>query len=291
MKTLLTTAAMVLAAGMSMAEPVKVAVVNGPLASFVETLGGDGVEVIFPAPTDGDPAFWSPTADDIAQYQSADVILLNGAGYAGWVKNASLPRAKLTDTSKAFKGQLIEIEGDLTHSHGGEGEHSHTGVARTTWLDLQFAAMQVEATSLALEPLLDPEDLAAATRVLIQELILLDTDFAELAAKISGPVIASHPRYEYFTRAYGLDSIGLHWEADEVPTPAQVADLKARIAGTNTRIFLWEAEPIPEAAKAVSDLGLVGVIFDPGDHLTDGQSFQELMRENYSRLEAGIAAS
>ncbi len=39
--------------------------VNYPLAYFAERIGGDLVEVHFPAPTDGDPAFWSPDADTI----------------------------------------------------------------------------------------------------------------------------------------------------------------------------------------------------------------------------------
>ena len=34
--------------------------VNYPLAFFAERIGGDLVEVVFPAPVDEDPAFWSP---------------------------------------------------------------------------------------------------------------------------------------------------------------------------------------------------------------------------------------
>ena len=37
--------------------------VNYPLAYFAERIGGDLVEVVFPAPVDEDPAFWNPSAE------------------------------------------------------------------------------------------------------------------------------------------------------------------------------------------------------------------------------------
>jgi zinc transport system substrate-binding protein len=71
-------------------DPLVVYTVNYPLAYFAERIGGDAVEVTCPAPPDEDPAFWSPAAETIAAYQGADLILLNGAGYAKWVKRATL---------------------------------------------------------------------------------------------------------------------------------------------------------------------------------------------------------
>ncbi len=61
-------------------------VVNYPLKYFAERIGGDLVEVQFPAPADEDPAFWKPAAEVVTAYQQADVILLNGAGYAKWTR-------------------------------------------------------------------------------------------------------------------------------------------------------------------------------------------------------------
>ena len=40
-------------------------VVNDPLKYFAERIGGDLVQVEFPAPPDVDPAFWSPDAATI----------------------------------------------------------------------------------------------------------------------------------------------------------------------------------------------------------------------------------
>ena len=74
-----------------------IAAVNYPLAYFAERLGGDAVEVLFPVPADRDPAFWRPKLAEIAAIQQADVIALNGAGYAGWTTKASLPRSRVAN--------------------------------------------------------------------------------------------------------------------------------------------------------------------------------------------------
>ena len=49
--------------------PLSVYVVNYPLQYFAERIGGPDVRVVFPAPADGDPAFWKPSPEQIAAYQ------------------------------------------------------------------------------------------------------------------------------------------------------------------------------------------------------------------------------
>ena len=69
--------------------PPRVYTVNYPLAYFAERIAGGSVKVVFPVPPDVDPAIWSPDAETIADYQQADLVLLNGAGYAGWLQRAT----------------------------------------------------------------------------------------------------------------------------------------------------------------------------------------------------------
>lgn len=89
-------------AGVSASKPLSVYVVNYPLKYFAEWIGGEWVNVKFPAPADGDPAYWSPGPEVVAAYQQADLILLNGADYAKWISKASMPSSKMVDTSGAF---------------------------------------------------------------------------------------------------------------------------------------------------------------------------------------------
>ncbi len=113
--------------------------VNYPLQYFAERIGGDAIDVEFPTPPDIDPAVWMPDTEEIAQYQQADVIFLNGAGYSQWLKAVSLPASKTIYTSVPFQDRYILQEDCGTHSHGLEGDHSHCDFAFTTWLDPQLA--------------------------------------------------------------------------------------------------------------------------------------------------------
>ena len=110
-------------------EKLSVYVVNYPLQYFAERIGGEHIKVVFPAPADVDPAFWMPDLKTISDYQKADLILLNGAGYARWVNKVSLPRFRMVNTSIGFKNQYIEAAEIPTHSHGSEGDHAHAALA------------------------------------------------------------------------------------------------------------------------------------------------------------------
>ena len=78
-------------------------VVNYPLQYFAERIGGDWIDVKFPAPRDEDPAFWNPTAEIIGEFQRADLILINGASYAKWIDRTTLPESRIVDTTFAIK--------------------------------------------------------------------------------------------------------------------------------------------------------------------------------------------
>jgi zinc transport system substrate-binding protein len=73
-------------------------VVNYPLQYFAERIAGEHATVVFPAPSEVDPAFWLPDPHTIAAYQRADLILLNGATYEKWLTKATLPYARRVDT-------------------------------------------------------------------------------------------------------------------------------------------------------------------------------------------------
>ena len=79
--------------------------VNYTLTYFAERIGGDLVNVIFPAPSGIDPAFWTPDTATVRKYQKADMIILNGAGYEKWTKKVSLPMLRIVDTSKSVQRQ------------------------------------------------------------------------------------------------------------------------------------------------------------------------------------------
>jgi zinc transport system substrate-binding protein len=262
--------------------------VNYPLAYFAERLGGDLIEVVYPIPADRDPAFWRPGIADIAAYQQADVIALNGAGYADWVAKASLPRAATVDTSAGFAQELIATE-TITHSHGEDGDHSHTGTANHTWLDFDLAAAQAEA--LAERMTRRMPELSSAINSNLKDLQAnldeLDRRATEVTRDLTDAVfIASHPRYQYFARAYGLTIESLEWEAAAAPTEDQLVALDALMSETGASLFIWEAEPPAEARAAVAERGLTDIVFPTGARKPEETDFILQMNAVLDELDA-----
>ncbi|MHC4992768.1 MAG: metal ABC transporter substrate-binding protein [Planctomycetota bacterium] len=266
--------------------------VNYPLAYFAERIGGDAVEVHFPAPPDGDPAFWRPDADAIRAYQKASLILLNGADYAKWVGVAALPPSRLVDTSAAFRDRYIEVEDAVTHSHGPGGEHAHTGLAFTTWLDFSLALEQARAIHEALERLLpdEAEALDARFAALEDDLRDLDTRTRQLASGHGDvPLLMSHPVYQYWARAYGLDTRSVHWEPDVVPDAEAWRELDELLEEHRATLMIWEGEPLEESVRQLAERGVRSVVFDPAGNRPGDGDFLAVMRTNLQALEAALA--
>jgi zinc transport system substrate-binding protein len=261
--------------------------VNYPLAYFAQRIGGDFVDVHFPGPIEEDPAYWQPDSATIAQYQSADMILLNGAGYAKWMEMVSLPTSRCVNTSSAFKDQYIELDDDLTHSHGPAGEHAHGGLAFTTWLDFSLAAQQAQAIKDALVKGA-PEhtaDFEANCADLAKDLLLLDAEMKTVAAKIKDtPLVVSHPVYQYWARGYGLNVRSVHWEPDEVPNDAQWSEFRKMLIGHPSQWMIWEGNSDAETVDALKALQIQSITFDPCGARPAEKDFLYSMRHNIQEL-------
>lgn len=262
--------------------------VNYPLAYFAERIAGDQAMVIFPAPVDVDPAFWQPDLETIRDYQQADLILLNGAGYAKWVSKTSLPRLRTVDTSKNFSGQLIKSESGIKHSHGSGDTHSHAGTAFTTWLDMSQAVKQAGAIADALK-----RKRPQQSKLFEQNLQELEKDLLNLDAQITAvakkkpslPLLASHPVYQYLAKRYQLNLQSVMWEPGEVPDEAQWQALKDMQVTRQANWMLWEAEPNTVTATRLKSLGINSLVYQPIGNKPVSGDFISVMRNNQVNLQ------
>ena len=269
------------------AEQLTVYVVNYPLKYFAERIGAEHVKVVFPAPAEVDPAYWIPDTATIGAYQQADLILLNGAGYAGWVDKVSLPRSKLINTSRGFRDQYITIESAVSHSHGPGGAHAHEGAAFTTWIDFELAARQAKAVANAFSRK-EPgrrQTFQNNYNTLERELLEIDQKIKEFTSKeASKPLIGSHPVYDYFARRYGLNMKSVHWEPDEAPTDAQWAELQTILAKHPAQWMIWEGDPMKESTQRLKAIGVDSLVFDPCGNIPVQGDFLSVMRQNVENL-------
>lgn len=270
--------------------PIVVYAVNYPLAYFAGRIGGDDVDARLPVPAGQDPAFWNPTAEEISAIQAADMILLNGAGYAGWTEKASLPRSKLVNTSASAAYRYIEADESLVHAHGPEGDHEHGSMAFTTWLDPTIAIEQARAIRDALaalrpeaEGLFDAEFAALET-----ELEDLDQELMAAAAALEGtPVLGSHPVYQYLAGRYGMDLWSVHFEPDEPPSESGWQELREMQQERAALLMLWEADPLLATRERLErEFGISSIVFSPCANTPDVDDYMDVMRENAQRLSA-----
>jgi zinc transport system substrate-binding protein len=267
--------------------------VNYPLHYMADAIAGEELEIVFPVPRDVDPAYWRPGTEIVLAYQSADLILLNGAGYAKWTKSTVLPRSRLVDTSAPFRDRLIDEDpGTVLHIHGPEGDHVHDRpVAFTTWLDLLLARAQAEAV-LAATTARWPEHATIFTerhKRLDEALAALDGALEVTLTPLKGRhVLASHPVYQYLARRYGLDLTAFHWEPNATPTVDQWTKLDALRDERTATVMLWEGEPTPETRSALEERGVRVAVFPTMANHSDAGDFVGAMWAAIDQLSAAI---
>jgi putative ABC transport system permease protein len=267
----------------------RVAVVNYPLYYFTKRIAGDRVEIVFPIPSQDDPAFWKPDAKGIRQYQQADLILLNGADYAKWRLTSVLPLAGQVVTSASFADRYMTNGEVITHSHGKEGLHSHGLLDFNTWMDPRQAKLQAQAIRDELARL-EP----AATKQFDANLQSLDADLDNLDAALerasaplgNAPMLASHPVYHYAARRYGWNLKNVHWEPDEMPSDAEWQKFEKLYAEHPGRIMIWEEDPLPAVAERLRKMGIEPVAYETCASQPDKGDYLSAMKLNAQRLAA-----
>ena len=259
---------------------------NYPLYFFASEIAGDAVEVRLPE-IKGDPAYWAPDGDQVAELQAADRILLNGAGYEGWLDFVSLREERLVNTTAGLADRLLLLEEAVVHQHGPEGEHSHAGNAFTTWLDPQMAALQAQAIAVALTELAPASEVAFNQRLkeLEQRLQQLDRNLEATFATLGHrPVVFSHPVYQYLQARYGINGRSLHWEPEIAPSTRDWIDLQKLLIDHPAALMVWEGEPLADTRKKLADQGIDSVVFEPAGNHPEGGDYYEVMERNRRQL-------
>jgi len=246
-------------------------------------------EIVLPAGEDA--ATWQPSGDVVASLGEADLILINGAGFEGWVRTATLPTAKVVDSAKGV--DLVEIEGP-THSHGKAGEHSHTGVDPHIWADPERFLQQARNVHDALVKA-DPAgqmvydgQLGAVERNATDLVAELDPVLAQLKER---SVVANHPTFTYWGKRGGFDIPVVDMDPAVMIPEETLAKLRETYpAGT---LILWESRPKVLDMDFEQDPlpGFVHVVLDPLEGpAADGQyDYFAQSRLNVANLKQALA--
>ncbi|MDX2445417.1 MAG: metal ABC transporter substrate-binding protein [Bacteroidales bacterium] len=267
-------------------------VVNYPLKYFAERIGGDQVEVQFLAPGDTDPAYWTPDDETVTAFQQADMILLNGAGYAQWFNKVTLPPSKLINTTFSVQDKYIEMSEQATHTHGPEGKHAHSELAFTTWLDPGLAIAQADAIRKALSKELPGKSgyFNARFLSLAGDLQKIDSAIVALTTQVQDePLIFSHPIYQYFEKHYALHGKSVHWEPNQFPDRVMLKDLEEILIEHPAEWMVWESEPLTQTIDKLKEYGIGIIVFDPSGNTPVKGDYISVMEQNIHNLQMAFS--
>lgn len=264
-----------------------------PTTYFAARIAGGSVHVDCPLPAGEDPATWQPDEDAMKQYQSASLVVINGASFEQWVPRAPLPRSRVVDTTSAVQDELLRYEEAVTHSHGMAGEHSHEGIDGHTWLDPIMAVAQAESI---LEGMIAtyPEHadaFRANAQRLTSDLRAIDAELMALSQVMEDvAVICSHPAYNYLGRRYGWKLVIVNMDPEVMIGADEVHALEQAAEGAARCVVLWESAPSVDNQQAVRDaIGAPSVVYSPCERVPDGGDFVSVMRGNIERLRSAVS--
>ena len=268
---------------------------NYPLYFFASRIAkgvNDAPEIVL-LDIDGDPAFWTPDTQQIQLLQSANVVILNGAGAEPWLDWITIDQRRLANTSASSADRLIALVDVVVHQHGPQGEHSQQRTAFTTWLDPQLAIAQAQAVASELIDLAPRGETAFRDNLatLLQELTALDLRLAQAFERLgSRPVLFSHPVYQYLERRYGINGESVHWEPHEEPTTSAWIALQQILSTHPATIMIWEDQPLPSTAERLSNSGIEIISFHTVVNRPDEGDYFSIMRDNLERLAIATAS-
>jgi zinc transport system substrate-binding protein len=264
-----------------------------PTQYFAERIGGDLIDVVCPVPADEDAIFWMPDANVIQEYQAADLVVVNGAEFAKWVRKASLLESRVVDTAKPFTDDFISFEHATVHSHGKAGEHAHEGLDGHTWVDPVNAAIQADEIRKALVKRF-PEHGAVFEKgfaALARDMDALDRRLKTYqAAYKNQPLLASHPAYNYIAQRYGWNIVNLDLDPEEMPSDEAIQEIKTTLQKHPAKYLIWEAYPTKAIADRMQEeLGLTSIEFSPcellsREDLAAGKDYMTVMRDNLDNI-------
>jgi zinc transport system substrate-binding protein len=139
--------------------------------------------------------------------------------------------------------------------------------AQPAWMDLYEANYQALAT----------------------ELRELDAAFKEAAAAGAGKHLAfSHPVYQYFQQAYGLEGTSLHWEPENPLDHDMLHEIGHLKKDRDIQVMVWEGTPLPESVQKLADRGIKSVVIPPMGGMPGSGDFLDGMRQNLEAIRAAL---
>lgn len=184
------------------------------LGDMAARVGGDHVSVRALVGPDGDAHVYQPTPTDARALGQADLVLVNGLAFEGWMGRLveSVGYQGPVVTATAGIDAIRSTEEAHDHAEGGQDHHHHGEFDPHAWHDLKNAAIYVDniVAGFAARDPAHAADYRANGDAYKAEIAALDGEIQARLGAIPAErrrVLTSHDAFAYFGRAYGVDFV------------------------------------------------------------------------------------
>jgi zinc/manganese transport system substrate-binding protein len=222
------------------------------LADMAVQLAPQGAEVSALVGPNSDAHTFEPKPADGKRLAQADLIIVNGLGYEGWIERlvrVSGSKALVVVASEGIKTLQVSAGYEAGSEQAQGHKHSHNKANSAdphAWQDLAQAQRYVANISAAFARRWPAQQAALRTRrdTYLAQMTTLDAQVRSSLGQVPREqrrVITSHDAFGYFGAAYGVDFLSPQgWSTDSEPSAAAVARLIRQIRQDRARAVFVE---------------------------------------------------
>jgi zinc/manganese transport system substrate-binding protein len=270
------------------AAPLKVVASFSIIGDFAAAIGGEDIALTVLVGPGGDAHAYQPRPADAAALAKADLVLINGFGFEGWVDRLV--------AASGYRGPLVLVAEDAVRKPlAGNLVDPHA------WQDARRAKAYVRTIAAALAAA-DPahaDAYAARADAYVQALDGLDAQIRAWFAAVPAErrrVVTAHDSFAYFAVAYGVEvraPQGLGAEAE--PSARRVAQLIRQVRDEKISAVFIESVRNPRLVRQIAEetgATVAGPLYADSLSPPDGPAatYLDLMRHNARLLAEAMAA-
>ena len=288
------------------AEKLKVVASFSIIGDFASNVGADRIELTTLVGPDGDAHVYAPKPADAVAMASADVVLVNGLQFEGFLTrlvDASATKAGIVELTKGVEPISMKHEHDEAEPHEETEEgHQHGDIDPHAFQSIANARIYVQnvANAFCAADATGCNAYKANAAAYTQKLDAVETEIKAAVAAIPEDkrvVITSHDAFGYFEHAYGLTFLapaGISTDAEA--SAADVAALITQVRDQKASAIFVENITNPrlvEQIAAETGLKVGGALYS--DALSGANSpaatYIDLMRHNALTIKSAILGS
>lgn len=272
-----------------------------PLEFLARRIGGEDATVSTIVEAGVEPHDYEPTPSDVVAVAGAKVVLLQGAGFEGWLDTV---KEKAPDATYVVTTDGIDLRegGDAHaeeegHEEEEEADHEEDGAPRDphTWLDPVLFADQARAVEAALATAMPEHAIAFRARAdaLVAELDALDREYeAGLADCDLRVIVTAHSAFGYMAERYRFEMVAVSLDPEAEPTPDRLRDVVDEVRERNVTIVYFEELVSPKVAEAIArETGAATRVLSPIEGIPPeetGADYMSKMRDDLVGLREGM---